>query len=400
MGCDLVAALDAATVTGRTLIGINHFGPGAGALELCVHAAKVHTPGEDASHPRVKVPQIRQTARVLGWQTAGEWGLPFGINEHQLTAGVTRWKSRLASPAVDGLHGPDLVRLTLERATSARLGADVLCELIERYGQSSPQEDHVFLLADPHEAFVIEAAGSHWSLLQCHRSRAVCDASLIRQDWHRLSRGLAEFAIQNGWCQNDGSKIDFHGSVADPKSPAAVGLKRWSRASLALANQEGAIDQFCLRRLLLEHFDQCLDLLPRHHVWQGTQIVNLSVDAPAIVWVSPATLWAPLFFPLVPAATLPSVWLEGLPPWNRPWMREDARSQAMQDRLQATFDQDAEAFLTESRRLNGKPEEQLRLGQEMMARHADLYLQECQAPRLTKPKASTRVDEMFAFVSE
>ncbi|MEI7684000.1 MAG: hypothetical protein WCL32_03170 [Planctomycetota bacterium] len=399
MGCDLVVALDAATVAGRTIVGANHFGPGAAALELCVLSAKVHTPGENVSHPRVKIAEVRQTARVLGWQAPGSWGMSFGVNEHQLTVGLTTWKSRIAPPA-EGLHGPDLVRLALERGTSARLGAEILCELIERHGQSAAQEDHVFMIADAHEAFVIEAAGTHWALLQCQSSRAISDVALIRQDWHRLSRGLSDFAIQQGWCQNDGAKINFQSSVADPNRSSPTGLKRWSRASLALAQQEGAIDHYCLRRLLLEHFDQCQDLMPRHQAWQGTHIVSLANDAPAIAWTSPAYLGVPLFFPLVPAAPIPGIWMEGLPMLNRPWMREESRHTAIQDRLQALFDQEAEDFLLKARALHDRPHEQVQLGQEMMARHMELYLHECSSPRPQKVTTSAQPDAMLAFVSE
>ncbi len=397
MGCDLVTALGPATVTGHTLLGVNHFGLGTSQDGLCVLSSKVHAPGEDVAHPRVKLPEVRQTSRVLGWQSPEAWGVSFGCNEHQLTAGVSRWKSRFA-PTADGLDGPDLVRLALERAASARHGVDVLCELIERHGQASSQGDHVYLLADPREAFVVEAAGSHWAMLECQQTRAVCDVALIRQDWQRLSRGLAEVVMDNGWSQNDGSKIDFHGSVGEPRNESPAGLKRWSRATMALAQQEGAIDQYCLRRLLLEHFEQCQELLPKHHVWQGTQIASLSPDVPAVVWTAPAHLGAPLFFPLIAGMPLPGLWLDGLPPLNRLWGREDVRAQEVQDRLQAIYDQEAETFLASAR---SAPDEVSRCAQEMMARHAELYLKECQSTRGGgAPKAHARADELFAFVSE
>ena len=217
MGCDLVTALGAATVSGHTLVGVNFFGPGADQGGLCVLSPKVHAAGELVVHPRVRIPEARQTARVLGWQAPGSWGLKFGCNEHHLTVGLSRWRSRVPQSSA-GLDGPDLVRLTLERAASARQATEVLCELIERQGQSSGQDDHIFLLADSREACVVEAAGTHWAHLECQQTRAVCDVALIRQDWQRLSRGLAEFVMKNGWWQNDGSKIDFHATLSDAKT--------------------------------------------------------------------------------------------------------------------------------------------------------------------------------------
>ena len=64
-------------------------------------------------------------------------------------------------------------------------------------------------IADGSEAYVLETCGRYWALLECGHTRAVTDAALIRQDWHRLAPGLADFVIEKGWWQDDGSKIDF-----------------------------------------------------------------------------------------------------------------------------------------------------------------------------------------------
>lgn len=399
MGCDLVTALGASSASGHTLVGVNHFGIGSDGPNLFVLSAKEHAVGEFVDHARVKIPQVRQTARVLGWQAPSSWGLAFGCNEHRVAVGMNRWKSRLPRGG-DGLDGGDLVRLALERGSCARAAKDVLCELIERHGQSTQTSDHIFTVADCREAFLIEAAGTHWAILECQKTRAVSDAGLIRQDWQRLSCGLADRVVECGWGRNDGSKLDFHAAVNDSSAENPAALKRWSRASLALAQQDGAIDPYCLRRLLLEHFDQCQDLLPRHHVWQGSQIAVLGADVPSIVWASPAHIGAPLFFPLFPAAPLPGQWLDGLPPLNRLWSRNDTRTQEIQDALQATYDQDVEGFLIEARQLKDRPSDVVHRAQEMMARHTDLYLKNAQPARAEVKRPASRSDEQFAFISE
>src|SRR5262249_39733825 len=153
-------------------IGANYFGLGSYEGGLCVLSSKVHAPGEKVAHPHVELPEVRQTFRVLGWQAPGSWGLKFGTNENHLSAGFCRWRARFG-PGPSGLEGPDLVRLVLERGNSARQALEVLCELIERYGQTSARDDHIFLLADPREAFVVEAAGPHWAILECQQTLAV-----------------------------------------------------------------------------------------------------------------------------------------------------------------------------------------------------------------------------------
>lgn len=396
MGCDLAAALGSATVTGQTMVGVNHFG-GGGELSLRSLPTRVHAVGEMVDHPRLRLAEVRQTARILGWSSPGSWGFVFGTNEHHVGIGVSRWKSRIP-PSDNGLEGGDIVRLALERSTSARQGAEIVCDFIERFGQQPSDGDPIFLVADGGEALVVEAAGKHWAMLEVERSRAVCDVGLIRQDWRRLSGGLASHAIAQAWCQNDGSKIDFHASLADPNQPAPTGLKRWSRASLALTQQEGAIDPYCLRGLMLEHFEQCRDQLPPGERWRGSQIALLGGAGPAIVWASPAHLGSPLFFPLVPIAALPGVWIEGLPPLARIWRHDNRSEQSVLDRLQTHFDQDLETFLRDSPTL--APNDRCRVAQEMMARHVEMYLVELKAaPVRQRPKAAAS-DEMAAFISE
>src|SRR5262245_49411886 len=135
MGCDMVVALGPATVAGHALVGANHFGPTSDQPSLCYLPAREHAAGQNVSHPSAVLPQVRETASVVGLQSAGSWGLVQGTNQHHVAAGMARWQSRIASPTA-GLDGPSLVRLVLERASSARHAVDVLTEMIERHGQS------------------------------------------------------------------------------------------------------------------------------------------------------------------------------------------------------------------------------------------------------------------------
>ena len=43
---------------------------------------------------------------------------------------------------------------------------------------------------------------------------AVSDRCHLRQDWDRISRGLADLVISQGWWPENGSKVDFAGSLA------------------------------------------------------------------------------------------------------------------------------------------------------------------------------------------
>ena len=161
----------------------------------------------------------------------------------------------------------------------------------------------------------------------------------------------------------------------EPETDEREGLRRWSRATLALAQQEGAFDATSMRRLLAEHFEQCNEPAGASMTktpiarpqWQGSWIVSLAADRPPIVWSAPGSLGAPLYFPLVVGVPLPQVLLDG------PALSTSASEgfeAAVCDRLQETFDKEVEAASLTAR----SAQEFLDAGQEWMNRHADLLL--------------------------
>jgi dipeptidase len=256
----MVVAVGPATVNGHTLFGVNRHGLSGGTLRL--NLGRAFALGETVQTQHFQLPQARQTFAVLGNQPLNTWGYQHGINAHEVVAACAVWQSKLAAEQ-PGLTGTDLVRLVLERCLSARQGFDLLTGLVSRHGQcrsmgrsQGPGEnDHIFLLADAKEAYIVEAAGSAWASLECRGVRAVSDVGLIRQDWQRLSPGLAEEAIKHGWWPDDGSKLDFGASLAAKGAGRESALRRWGRATLLLEEQNGHIDTSIFRRLLADHHE-------------------------------------------------------------------------------------------------------------------------------------------------
>ena len=99
---------------------------------------------------------------------------------------------------------------------------DLLTSLVERYGQGAflgcpveTERDNAFLVVDPTEAYAVETAGPHWVYQEVQEVRAMNDVRVIRQDWDRISQGLASYAISRGWWSDDGSKLDFAGALGE-----------------------------------------------------------------------------------------------------------------------------------------------------------------------------------------
>lgn len=129
-----------------------------------------HQRGDRVKCTWVDVPQVGHTHAVLVSRPWWMWGAEVGANEHGVVIGneAVFTKGRSGEKA---LLGMDLLRLGLERSTTAQEAVSVMVELLERHGQGGPCSyeharftyDNSFLVADPSGALVLETAGRRWA---------------------------------------------------------------------------------------------------------------------------------------------------------------------------------------------------------------------------------------------
>jgi secernin len=382
MGSDLVVALGPATTDGQTLFGQNCHRPPREGQALVRVPGRDFAWGEKVRTQFIELPQARKTFTVLGNRPHGCWGYLNGVNEHGLAAGCAALRTKLRTDG-PGLVGTDLVRLALDRCSSARQGVDLVTALVERHGQGQAEGDPAFLIADRHEAFAVETSGRYWVSQEVRAVRAVSDVSVIRQDWSRIAPGLATHVIDRGWWPADGTKLDFAGALATALTGLDGGLRRWGRATLLLEEQHGHIDPMFLRRLLSDHYDGT----PEEVRGQGSRtdppplcchggradqeataasliaLLPSNLSVPPLIWWAPGppciSVYLPIFLegelpePLGGPASLANgaglggqirqllAWASGS---RRHW--ETARDHL--GRFQAWIDQEAEAFATEA----------------------------------------------------
>ena len=105
----------------------------------------------------ITIPQAQETHEVLLCCPCWTWGAEMGANSHGVVAGNEALLHTLAPPATPqlGLIGMDLLRLALERATTAEAALGVITSHLEAHGQEGDCGlDHpffywnAFLLAD------------------------------------------------------------------------------------------------------------------------------------------------------------------------------------------------------------------------------------------------------------
>jgi dipeptidase len=133
-------------------------------------AATDHPVADTVACTWIDVPQVRRTNAVLISRPWWMWGAEMGTNEHGVVIGNEAVFT--SGPAGEkALVGMDLVRLALERATTAEGAVSTIVDLLECHGQGGPCSyerpeftyDNSFLVADPSGAIVLETAGRHWA---------------------------------------------------------------------------------------------------------------------------------------------------------------------------------------------------------------------------------------------
>lgn len=260
--CDSLVALAPATAAGVTLFAKNSDRPALECQPLCLVPEREHpTPGT-VRCTYIEIPQVARTYRVLGSRPFWCWGFEHGVNEHGVAIGNHTVFTRL--PVEDtGLLGMDLVRLGLERAASAREAVEVMAQLLEQHGQggSGFADKHwpyhnSFLIADPNEAFLWETAGRYWALKRVSEVGSLSNHLTIGNDWDALADGTIEYAISQGWWEEDGAqRFDFAAAFRDTSMvPPEVSAARHRRTCELLTLHRGSWDPVRMKEALRDHY--------------------------------------------------------------------------------------------------------------------------------------------------
>lgn len=368
-GGEMLVALPRATRNGETFFG-HHCNLSDGEeMELLRMPGRGFSPGESVRIGNLLLPQVRRTATVLAGRCPGQWGYRHGLNEHGVSIGLTTIATKKSEPE-RGLIGSDLVRLALERGISARQAVDVLTDLAGRHGQSAEDGEHnpAFLIADGCEAFVLEMFGRHWAAQHVAEVRAVSDVCHLRQDWDRVSPGLASLAIERGWWPADGSKLDFTAAVGREGGDNATSLRRWGQATLLLEQNNGQIDSAAARRILSDCFVAENDSYPAASLL--TQVG--SAEGLPIAWYNFGPQGWGVYFPLFLVGELPAEWLRMPELLRTPSIRPEQADEwrAARVGLQQRFDRQTREFVAEATELRERGElEYLPRLAELFARH-------------------------------
>lgn len=328
LGCDTVVALADAAADGVVVFGKNSDRPPGEPQAPVLLERATHAPGATVRCQYVEIPQVRETARVLGSRPTWLWGFEMGLNEHGVAIGNETIFAHEA-PASVGLIGMDLVRLGLERGHTASAALDVIVGLVEQHGQGGSgyrdmdwPYNNSFLIADPDEAWILEAAGRHWAARRATSTDSISNHVSIAADWDRLGGATAARARAAGL--EVAEPFDFALAYRDSSMvPPVLSSGRLRRSRQLLRDGRGRHTLESLRRVLADHdgngacfergaspdqeqfYTICMHEGPSRTAMGMTALLERAPQLPRTAWLAFGRPCTSVWFPLLLAGALP-----------------------------------------------------------------------------------------------
>ena len=307
--CDTWVALPDATASGATILAKNSDRTVFDCQPLFMHPRQSWEEGSTIDLGRTQVPQAAETFATLGSSPYWCWGYEEGINEFGVAIGnegiFTSARSAHVAAAARGDGPPlgptgmDLLRLALERSRTAEEAVRTIGELLEEHGQfgsGMPMQpaalgayDNSFIVADPHEAWVLETCGRLWvARRQKQGTTSISNVPSIGREWDLACEDLVARFVAQGWWPADQIEVfEFTAACLDPSPRFAAQAERArTRAACSaglLADKAGSVDPRWMMRVARDR--------------STTPSLDLDVTASSCVAVLPRTVGAlPVFW--------------------------------------------------------------------------------------------------------
>jgi secernin len=367
--CDTFVALPSATA-GKSVIFAKSADCEVNEANALVRIpGKKHLPGEAVRVTHLVIPQTQETYEVILTKAFWTYGCEIGINEFGLAMGEEAVYTREAGQEDrDGIIGPDLMRLALERARNCREAIEVMTTLLEQFGQGGSAElkgnshfDSSFLLSDTREAYILETAGRQWAVKQIDSVGSISNLLLIGSDWDDSS------------LKSTNPKINWLRTYAQPEIPPTLGApERQSITFNRLTSARGRFDVKMAFDLMRHHSQDyhpataeahrniCVHAGPQENRWwqaDGAMVTDVGPDG-MIAWVTGTSgTCVSIFKPVFLGLDLPDIGptpTEHFDPKSLWWKHELLHRRAMADfdhlvpEIRQRFDTLEDGFLAEA----------------------------------------------------
>ncbi len=354
----------------------------ANALVRIPH--RKHVKGEAVRLTHLVIPQAEETYELLLTKAFWTYGCEIGVNEYGLAMGEEAVFTSEMNEAKDGIIGPDLMRLGLERAETCREAIQVMTGLLEQYGQGGSAElkgnshfDSSFLMSDASEAYILETAGRKWAARKVEDVASISNMLGIRADW------TACWLPESGSLPAGAGRLDWAKTFALPEVPPNLGSpERQSVSYSSLLECKGQITPKTMFDVMRHHGpgyhpatapahrNICIHAGPQENRWwqaDGVMVTDVSAHG-VLAWVTGTSgncisIFKPVFLglDLPDVGPYPTEHFDARSLW---WKHEMLHRRAMADfdrlvpEIRAEFDVLESEFLSEAESVKkGAPSE-------------------------------------------
>ncbi|MDX2070279.1 MAG: carcinine hydrolase/isopenicillin-N N-acyltransferase family protein [Haliscomenobacter sp.] len=261
----------------------------------------------------IEIPQAALTYEVILSKPFQMWGAEMGANEHGLVIGNEAVFTKISFQKKNqGLTGMDMLRLALERCSSADAALELMIQLLADYGQDACGGyrnrrffyHNSFLIADRHTAWVFETAGPHWVAKKIKGHYAISNGLTLDTDYDRISSHAEEYAIMRGWSKK-GAPFSFAKAYSDWFYTRMSKCKVRRNYSTQAIQNNPALDALSAMQILRQHGDE-----PENHYdpsHGGTGNVCMHSTGPT----NPSQTTGSMVFELPLDGSAPTLWMTG-----------------------------------------------------------------------------------------
>ncbi len=260
--CDTFVALGSATSDGRVVFGKNSDRPFSEKQTIFYFPREQHPNEINVKCTYISIPQVKETHAVLLSKPSWMWGAEIGANEMNVVIGneaIFNTKEPMGPPSLIGM---DLVRLALERSSTAIQAVHLICDLLETYDQGGACAENdptlmyhnSFLIADFKEAWILETAGKWWIAQQVKDGfRNISNSLSIRSEFDIAKEGIIDYSLDRGYCENrkefDFAKCFTQGIYQEPTRYSREGWGKY-----LLKSNFGKINPGIMMEILRDHY--------------------------------------------------------------------------------------------------------------------------------------------------
>ena len=330
---------------------------------------KKHIRGESVRVTHLVIPQAEETYEIFLTKAFWTYGCEIGINEYGLAMGEEAVFTTEMTEEKDGLIGPDLMRLGLERARNCQEAIETMTGLLEKYGQGGSAElkgnshfDSSFLMSDTNEAYILETAGRKWAVRKVESFDSISNMLGISTNWTTCS--VSSGAEKTNWAR----------TFALPEVPPTLGSPdRQSVTYDKLKESAGQITASTMFNIMRHHNDGyhpataethqniCIHAGPQETRWwqaDGVMVTDVGEHG-VLIWVTGTSgncvsIFKPVFMGIDLPEMIGPTPTEHFDPRSLWWKHELLHRRAMADfdhlvpEIRKDFDVLENKFLSES----------------------------------------------------